>query len=255
MASSGSFSTAVYDGKRYCTFSWWQVSRDEGSGNWTKIGWELKGDGTGTEWYNSGPIYLGVAGTDYGDVCGGARVKLTPGYVLKTGETVCYHDSNGNYTLYASCNASIWAYSPNCYGEGSWALNNIPRYAYFSKHEVARVSPNEIRIRYRPDRTITGAQYSLNGGSWKNLTVISGTWSSPSSDTVYSISGLNPNTSYNVRTRIQYANNLWNTSGYLYPTTQDIARITEAPNFNIGVNPTCKFGSPPNEQLDCTLNT
>jgi len=144
------------------------------------------------------------------------------------------HDGNGNRSVgfYAEITASSYGVGASI--EGTFNLATIPRYAYFSKHQLEGTGLNNIDIRYRPDRTITGVQYSLNGGSWTNISTISGQWNSPNNDIVYRISNLSPNTNYSVRTRIQYANNLWTTSGTISATTKDIARIVSAPNINFG---------------------
>ena len=160
-----------------------------------------------------------------------------------------YHDGNGNRSVgfYAEIEASSYGVGASI--EGTFNLATIPRYAYFSKHQLEGTGLNNIDIRYRPDRWITGVQYSLNGGSWTNVSTISGQWNSPDNDIVYRISNLSPNTNYSVRTRIQYANNLWTTSGTISATTKDIARVTSAPNINLGDNATINITNPSNSNI------
>lgn len=145
-----------------------------------------------------------------------------------------YHDVNGNKSVYFYAEIKASSYGVGASIEGWFDLANIPRYAYFSKYELAGTGLNNIDVRYRPDRWISAAQYSLNGQVWTNLTVISGSWNSPDNDVVYRISNVNPNTDYNIRTRIQYANNLWTETGLLYAKTKDIGKISSAPNINFG---------------------
>ena len=105
-------------------------------------------------------------------------------------------------------------------GNKSLTLPNIPRYAYFSSQpSVTNKSTSSLDIFYKPDRTITSVQYSLNGGSWTDITTVSGTWNSTSGAT-FRISGLTANTTYKVQVRIQaYNSGLWTYSNTISGTT------------------------------------
>lgn len=246
MASSGSFNTSAYTGAttRYLTFNWWVNSQDA-EGNYTDIGWELVGaGGSTTKYYTSGNFKVIIDGEQvhYSTT----RIYLYNGTKVASGTKRIYHESDGNKTFSASAEAGIYYVAVNCSGSGSWALPKINRYAYFSKHWIHATTPNSVQVLYRPDRTISAAQYSLNGGAWTNLSVVSGTWNSSNNDIIYQVSNLTPNTSYKIETRIQYADNLWTYTGQVAFTTNDIARIKSASNFNIGDTPTITYSAAPN---------
>lgn len=124
-------------------------------------------------------------------------------------------------------------------GSNSVTIPSIPRYAYFSKNSIYATTLNTVRVLTRPDRKIYSIQYSLNGGNWTNIKQVSGDWSSPNVDTVYEVTGLQPNTKYNIRTRIAYTYEgavagLYTISNTLEFTTKDIGRISSVANFNHG---------------------
>lgn len=241
MANSGSFNTNSYS-VRYLTFSWW-VNNQDVNGNYTDIGWKLVGaGGSATKWYTTGNVKVIIDGEQV--YFNSTRFNLYNGTTVASGTKRLYHDGNGNKTFSASAEAGIYTVAVNCRGSGSWALPTIPRYAYFSKHWVHATSPNTVQILYRPDRTISSAQYSLNGGAWTNLSVVSGAWNSSENDIVYQVGNLSPNTSYKIETRIQYAGNLWTYTGQISFTTKDIAKLTEAPDVNIGSAHTIKWTNP-----------
>lgn len=241
MANNGSLNTSAYS-VRYLTFSWWVNSQDV-NGNYTDIGWKLVGaGGSTTKWYTTGNVKVIIDGEQV--YFNSTRFNLYNGTTVASGTKRLYHDGNGNKTFSASAEAGIYTVAVNCRGSGSWALPTIPRYAYFSKHWVHATSPNTVQILYRPDRTISAAQYSLNGGAWTNLSVVSGTWNSSGNDIVYQVGNLSPNTSYKIETRIQYAGNLWTYTGKVSFTTKDIAKLTETPDVNIGSAHTIKWMNP-----------
>lgn len=166
------------------------------------------------------------------------------------------HNDNGTGT----CPISGWCYGPKgtslsgkkVEGGATVSLDTIPRYANFLKHEVKKITIHSIQILYKPDRTITGVQYSLNGGEWKNANVISGIWDSPNNDVIYEIKELTANTKYTIKTRIQ-CNGLWAESAQLKPTTYDIAKISSVNNANIGDSQTIKWTNPSNASLRLKL--
>lgn len=241
MANSGSFNTSAYS-TRYLTFNWW-INGQDVNGNYTDIGWNLVGaGGSSTKWYKTDNVKVVIDGEQV--YYNSSRFELYNGTTVASGTKRLYHDGNGNKSFSASAEAGIYTVAVNCSGSGSWWLTQIPRYAYFSKHWVHATSPNTVQILYRPDRTISAAQYSLNGGTWTNLSVVSGTWNSSENDIVYQVGNLSPNTSYKIETRIQYAGNLWTYTGQVSFTTKDIAKLTETPDVNIGSAHTIKWTNP-----------
>ena len=163
-------------------------------------------------------------------------------------------DGTSKCWLNAECNAPSGTSLEGATTSGSdtVTLDKIARYANFSKHQLNKVTIHKVRILYRPDRTITTVQYSLNGGDWKSPTIISGTSTSANNDVVYEVSGLNANTSYTIKTRIQ-CNGLWTESSIIKFTTYDIARLTNVPNANIGASQNIQWSNPGGATLKLKL--
>lgn len=213
MATSGSMVTGSSSG-RSIRFDWW-VNRQDISGNYTEIGWNLVGDGTytGTNnqgWVACGPFDLWIAGTQFYK---GDRLHVKKGDVVNSGTHILYHDNSGNCTFAAALSCAVSSSSINVSSEEhSWSLPTIPRYATITTHQVNSVSQDSISIKWNADVSCSEVQYSLNGGGW---TAVSGY-------PVYTISGLESGTNYTVKTRVKRTDSgLWSESGTLTATTTD----------------------------------
>ena len=101
-----------------------------------------------------------------------------------------------------------------------------------------------MEILYNSNKNLVAAESSLNGGNWKLLTIKSGNWNVGNNNVVYTISGLNPNTTYTIQTRIANVNGLWTYSNKLTFTTKDIARISNVNNFEHGNTVTALITNP-----------
>lgn len=111
---------------------------------------------------------------------------------------------------------------------------DLPRYANFTEHYIQSTTINAIFVRWNADASCDAVQYSLNGGNWTDA-----------SGTTYAISGLQPNTNYNIKTRIRRADSgLWTESGTLSTTTKDIGRIAKLQNFEHGNNVNIEITNP-----------
>lgn len=131
MASSGSFNTGGYQG-RCLRFEWWENAQSI-EGNYTDIGYQLKGYGTATStWYMAGNFKLVVNGSTVYETAESNRIKLYNGTVLKTGTMRIYHNADGSKSFSASATGGIYTYARNVSGSGSWALDKIPRAATIS---------------------------------------------------------------------------------------------------------------------------
>lgn len=103
------------------------------------------------------------------------------------------------------------------------SLDRIPRYASISQ-SLNSTGLNYAKINWSSDSTCDLVQYSLNGGGWVNA-----------SGNPYTISGLSPNTTYKVKTRVRRKDSqLYSNTGDLSLTTKDIGRISSVANFNHG---------------------
>ena len=150
------------------------------------------------------------------------------------------HESNGTKTITLSgsftTTATISSYGQYALKSGSVSVSvelpTIPRYAAITAFSLSRTI-NTITMSYSVDSTIDSTQYSLNNGSWTAY---------PSGGI---ITGLSPATTYNVKIRVKRTDSqLWTTTDNKSITTYDYAKITEAPNINIGNSATVKYTNP-----------
>ena len=127
MATSGSFETGKYGGVRGLYFSWW-VNSQSISGNYTDIGWNFVGSGSGSTWYYTLNGYLNING---GRVWtqGSSKIQLSSGTVVASGTTRIYHNNDGTKSFSADGGATIYNYGTWQTGSGSWDLPTIPRQA------------------------------------------------------------------------------------------------------------------------------
>ena len=144
-----------------------------------------------------------------------------------------YHDSNGTKSIWIGASISNTDTSlAGTWSGGQWCtLDTIPRYLAFTGHSTRARTINSISINWSTDSARDWTQYSLNGGTWTDANdTLSGTNSG-----YYTISNLNPNTTYTVKTRCRRTDSgLWTESSTLTITTYDIAKISSASNFNLG---------------------
>ena len=130
MANSGNFTSGNYQG-RAVRFEW-SVASQNIEGNYTDIDWTFKGYGNASSgWYYTHNAYLNINGSRVYTQGSGA-IKLTNGYVLKTGTTRIYHNADGTKSFGADGGAGIYTNAVNCTGSGSWDLPTIPRASSFS---------------------------------------------------------------------------------------------------------------------------
>lgn len=150
------------------------------------------------------------------------------------------HESNGTKTITLSgsftTTATTSSYGQYALKSGSVSVSvelpTIPRYATITAFSLSKTI-NTITMSYSVNSTIDSTQYSLNNGSWTAY---------PSGGI---ITGLSPATTYNVKIRVKRTDSqLWTTTDNKSITTYDYAKITEAPNINIGNNATVKYTNP-----------
>lgn len=193
MALNGSFNTGAY-GDRYLVFSW--TGSQNIGGNYTDIYWSLKGSGGATNfYYKAGNFKVVIEGeTVYNS---SNRIELFNGTTVATGVKRIYHNSNGTKTFSAYAEAGIYTYAVNCTGSNNWTLDNIPRYAT-SKQSLNSKTETTITINWLSDNTIDYLWYSINNGSnWNAVGTVNGT------SGTYTITGLNAETTYNIKTRVR----------------------------------------------------
>jgi len=125
MASSGSFETTKYGGVRGLKFSWW-VNSQSIDGNYTDIGYNWVGSGSGSTWYYTLNSYLNINGSRV-YTQGSSKVQLSSGTVMASGTLRIYHNSDGSRSFSADGGATIYNYGTYQTGSGSWSLPTIPR--------------------------------------------------------------------------------------------------------------------------------
>lgn len=162
----------------------------------------------------------------------GANVELV------YGETTITHNDDGTKNINISANGTLpygsgWGPSSGS-ASGNVNLDIIPRYANFNGHRIDSVDLESVRIAYNSNKNLNAAESSLNGGSWKPLTIVSGVWNQANNTVVYQLTGLIANTNYNVQTRIAHVSGLWTYSDKLSFKTKDYARITSVVSTEFG---------------------
>ena len=154
-----------------------------------------------------------------------------------------YHDNDGRKTIgfYAEIQGSTYGVSASI--ENSFELTQIPRYTTVNNSERGK-TVNSISVNWSTTDARDWTQYSLNGGAWTNA---GDTVTSDNKSGYYTISGLNPNTTYSVKTRCRRTDSqLWSEAGAINITTYDIAKISSAPDFIHGNNEIVTITNPGN---------
>lgn len=152
-----------------------------------------------------------------------------------------YEDGTGECYLSAECHAPSGTSLEGAIvtGNDTVALDNIPRYGT-SNQSLNSKTMTSIKMNWSSDNIVDYLWYSKdNGVNWTGVDVAdvkSGT---------YNISGLTPNTTYNIKTRCRRKDSQLTTdSSSLSVTTYDIAKISSASNFNHGDNTTVGVTNP-----------
>lgn len=139
------------------------------------------------------------------------------------------HDSDGSKTVKVSASITPGSSIGELYKSTRFKLTDIPRHAKITAFNVFNIAGfdglNQLGLSYSTDVPIDAAWYSTdNGVSWADLPA---TWR---------ISGLQPNTGYNVKIRVRRADNQLTTdSNSIYIATLPVAYITSGtPNVTNG---------------------
>ena len=176
-------------------------------------------------------------------------INLSPGAVVQLiyGETKVWHDTDGSKLINISANGTLpygsgWGPNSGNASADVW-LDQIPRYADFNEHSIDSVELESVRVAYNSNKTLYQAEYSLNGGAWLPLPVVSGTWNAANNRVIYEVSGLNANTDYRIETRIAHVNGLYRYSGQVSFRTKDYIRIASVNSIEFGENPVLNFSN------------
>lgn len=182
--------------------------------------------------------YIGINGNDTTrsvnfDARVGAGTQLL---LIGTWDTTVWHNGNGDASIGISCSHATGVGLGTASGSWTYDCDHLNRYANFTQHYIQSKSMNTISVYWNADASCNYLQYSLNGGGWTDT----------SGYPTYTISGLQPNTNYSIRTRIRRADSgLWTESGTIYSTTYDMAKLTDYKNIlNIGKEYEIKYLNP-----------
>lgn len=176
---------------------------------------------------------------------------------LAYGEAIVKHNNDGTKRINISANGTLpygSGWGPNSgSASGDIDLEVIPRYANFNGHRTDSVGLESVRVAYNSNKNIVSAESSLNGGAWKPLSIVSGTWNTANNTVVYQLTDLTANTDYRVQTRIASVEGLWTYSNILYFKTSDYARITSVSTTDFGDNVYIKFANLQNVTTDLAV--
>lgn len=152
------------------------------------------------------------------------------------------HDSSGNRKITVS---GSWDTQTSRIGSGvstitDYELKQIKRYPTFTTQPyVTSRGLQSLTFSYGEVDMASSIYYSLDNKNWN-----------PIYAQTTKISDLEPNTKYTiyVRARNQQDTSLYTTKSFS-ATTLDIARITDAPNIDVGNNPTISFTNPSGSKI------
>lgn len=219
------------------------------SENYSSVHWELILRSTGAYSFATigSTLVVNVDGQVYNAY---SQKSLNAGgaITIASGDKNIWHDANGNKQISFSASytqTTTAYYTPgNMSCSGSMWLSYIPRYANFTQHYIQSKTLNSITVYWATDAARDYTQYSLNGGNWTDAGDTGTTSGS------YTVKGLNPNTTYNIRTRIRRSDSqLWTESNTLTVTTYNIAKIDQANNLNIGDSYKVTYSNPSGASL------
>lgn len=235
MATSGSTSVTVTNWDTL-KFSWWRNSYST-SGNYTDIGWKMELIATNYGYISSSVQKnwsVTVNGTNYSGT-NSIAINNNQTKTLASGTTRIYHNADGtksfSYSFSQVFNMNFDGYIGTKNGSGSATLDSIPRYLAITKFDVSS-GLETVSVAWGTDVARDYTQYSLNNGAWIDAgdTVASGNKSG-----TFTIKGLAPNKTYNVKIRLKRTDSqLWTESANKSITTKNIATIASAPNINFG---------------------
>lgn len=130
-------------------------------------------------------------------------------------------------------------------GSSTVTLDKIARYLSITSFEIRNITINTIQAYWATSEARSLTEYSLNGGAWTNIATYGDVVANDEKSGTFNIKDLTPNTSYTLKIRCTRKDNgLVTESGTKTFSTYNIATINQAPNFNIGENPTITWNNP-----------
>lgn len=147
-------------------------------------------------------------------------------YKLASGSRTIPHNSDGTKSINVSAafSANSGGYGPGSLSvSGTTTLPTIPRYVDITSWSLSNTGYDRTKINFTTSRGISRAQYQINGGGWVNTS------------NGATITGLNPNTTYEFRLWVEAADSKLGTySGYKSIKTKPLATVGTVTASGIG---------------------
>lgn len=234
----GSFGYASYF-KLYVELTETDVST---SGNTSKVKYKVYCESSGSGSISAKHLkYFKLNGTEIINETVSVNVESPNAYIsIASGTTSAIsHSSDGSKSISFSAKIEGATYGVSASLSGTFDLTTIPRYATLS-HSLNSKTINSIKINWTSDSTCNQVQYKLgSSGSWVTAS------SSSAKSGTYTISSLQPNTTYSIYTKVRRSDSsLYTESSALSVTTYDIAKISSASNFEHGSNASITITNP-----------
>jgi hypothetical protein len=222
--------------------------------NYSSVHWEVILRSTGNYSFSTigSTIVVNVDGEVYNAY---SQKNLNAGgaITIASGDKNIWHNSDGSKEIYCSATytqSSTAYYTPgNMSCGGNMWLTHIPRYANFTQHYISSKSINTATVYWGTDAARDYTQYSLNSGTWIDA---GDSVSGDNKSGTYTIKGLQPNTTYYIRTRIRRTDSgLWTESSNISVITFNTAQITSCDStLKIGNTLNIKYNNPANAKVE-----
>lgn len=231
------------------------ITQTDGATNQTTVNYKITVEGTPYVYLYALYVSLGgkVLFVQYSTV----KTSWLAGDVIKSGSVTFNNSDDGSLTLNAYIKQLFYyKYSSSRWNSTSYTqevsqdmvCSKIPRYAT-SNQSFNDKTETTIKMNWSSDSTIDYIWYSINNGStWTSVGSVNATSGS------YTISGLNANTLYNIKTRVRRKDSQLATDSSSTPiTTYDYPYCTSTPNFVIGETLRLTFYNPLSRNISATF--
>ena len=239
-----------------CRITITEITQTGGAENKTRVKGKVTVEGTPYTYLYALLVKLGGR-TLYDHHTGGAILtSWSAGHTIFTFDETFNNNNDGSLTLtayikqmfyYGNGDTSRWS-NPRMYQEKSTDMvcSTIPRYAT-PWQSLNETGDNYIKMNWGADVNCDWLQYSIDGGA---------NWVDASGFPVYTISGLSPNTTYNVATRVRRQDSgLWSNTSATPIKTLASPYISALSDFNIGSSLACTIYNPKGRNLTLKLLT
>lgn len=225
MALSGTITTNHFSNsavnETWMVFNW-SATQDKDN-NRSTVTWQVVAQRAGTtNWVKFYNVNINVNGNNYAP-----SGQYANGGEITKGSFTVNHDNEGHGSFSMSMSANVYYSSGNgaISASGVSWLDQIPRGLTSITNEVTSVGLNSVTIKWTCSPNRDHTQYSLNGGTWTDA---GDTVATDNKSGNYTVSGLEPNTQYNIKTRLKRTDSqLWSTAPTtLYFTTKDMTKVT-----------------------------